>query len=141
QKTESLANRLVVEAQQLEHAALQVGLVDAQASARELVAVAYRVVRVGADFVRPRVDELEVLLEWTRERMMPVREASVVVLFEEVHRVDPQELPFPLPDQPAPAGHLLADQADHGFGPALAVGHHQDQVSLASPGALADRSP
>src|SRR4029078_7450429 len=58
EETETLVDGHVVQTKELKHALLQLGFVNPQASARELVSIAHRVVRMSAHVVRPLIDEL-----------------------------------------------------------------------------------
>src|SRR5216684_1073073 len=138
QETEPLLDRGLVETEELEHPLLQLRLVDSKASARQLISVADGVVGMGSHVIRALVDELEVLLERPREGVMAVCQAAVVVFFEQVHGIDPEELPLAVSDESTPPRDLLAEQPDDGLRTALLVGHHQDEVALARPSALAN---
>src|SRR5207244_2388099 len=125
------ADLLAAHAENLENALLQLAVVDADASARNLDAVQHAVISASADVIRPRPQQVHVLRPRRRERMMPVGEVALVVLLEQVHRVDPEELPLTLARKLAPARDLAAQHAariecaaeHHGRCPAQRVAH------------------
>src|SRR6266567_132554 len=119
---------LPVHAQDLEDAFLQLAVMDTHAAAGDLDAVEDAVVRARPDVVRPLVEKAHVLRPRRRERMMAVGELSEVVFLEEIHRVDPQELPFAVADELAPPRDLLAQESHHRLRLSPPVGDQQDDV-------------
>ena len=70
--------------------------------------------------------------------MVAVGKLALVVLFEEVHGIDPEELPLPRADQPASARDLGANDAHDLLRLAAAVGREQDEVTGGRPGQAHD---
>src|SRR5205807_1399299 len=76
---------------------------------------------------------MHVFLEGARKGMVCIGKVAFRVLLEEPHRVDPEETPFVLPDEAAPATELGPDQAHYGLRAALLVGCDDDDVRLPRP--------
>src|SRR5206468_7917159 len=93
------ADFLAAHAEDLEDALLQLAVVDPDASAGYLDAVQHAVIRASADVIRPCPQQAHILRPRRGERMVTVREVALIVLLEQVHRVDPQELPLTLARQ------------------------------------------
>src|SRR2546426_3613051 len=106
QVTELGLDPLAAHPENPEDSFLKGAIVNADASAGDLDAVENAVVRARSDTIRLRIDQVHVLRPGRRERMMAVGQVALVVLLEEVHRVDPREFPLPLRDQVAPSRDL-----------------------------------
>ena len=122
------ANHVERHPEQLKDALLRCRVVDAQAATTQLIAVANDVVRVRSHVVRTLFNERHVFYEWAGERVMRVSEVTLVVLVEQIGRVDPEKLPLFLTNQLSTPRHLLPDQPHDGLGFAPPVGRDQHQV-------------
>ena len=60
--------------------------------------------------------------------MVPICQVAEVVLFKQVHRINPQEIPLTVTDQLAPPRDLAPQQAQHRLSLAPAVGDDEDKV-------------
>ena len=64
--------------------------------------------------------------------MVAVSQLALVILFKEVHRVDPEKIPLPAAHQLPPASNLATQQPHHGLRLPPAIGDDENDVIRAS---------
>ena len=121
-------NPLPAHAEDLEDSFLEPAVVDADAPTRHLEPVGNAVVRTGPHFIRALAQQVHVLGPRRRERMMTVSQVALVILFEQVHGIDPRELPFPVADELSAPRDLPPQQAHHGLRFSATVGDQEHDV-------------
>src|ERR1700730_594186 len=113
---------------------LELAYVNADAAAGDLGAVEDTVVGPRANRIGLRVDEVHVLWPRGREWMVAVRQLALVVLLEQIHRINPGELPFAIGDEIAATSDLATQQAHHRLRLPAAVRDKKDEILLAGSG-------
>src|SRR5690625_1946823 len=130
EEPEAFACFTVAEAEHLEHLLLDLGVVDADASTADLVAVQHEVVRLGPYCQRIISEQMYVLGDRHRERMVHVAQAAFFVLLEQREVDHPQEAESGTGTQAELIGEEQPHGTQGGAGGRPVRGDEQQQVAL-----------
>src|SRR5690606_38895063 len=110
QEAELLLDLRLGQPEDLEHAGLDVGAVDPDRAAADLVAVEDEVVGLGEDLARVGRQQVELVEARRGERVMGA-DVAALALLEQREVGDPEELPR-APARPRLVGLVLADEVE-----------------------------
>src|ERR1700680_1515164 len=89
QEAEAELGIFCADAEQRQHFPLKRGIVDSNASSSELQSIQHDVVRERTNLLGLRIEELEIVRMWRRERMMHRAQGSVLLATEQRKIRDP----------------------------------------------------
>src|SRR5713226_1042708 len=112
---------LLIESKDPEDLLLEHRIVDSNAAARKLDSVDDAVIGASANLKGTVADVAQILWPGRREGVMAVGQLALIVLFEQIHGIDPKRAPLVVPDQVAAPRDLTPEQAHYGLGLSAAV--------------------